>query len=200
MGRPRSYSEDQVLEAAKDVFWQKGYEGAAIPDLEAKTGLNRSSLYLAFGTKRALFDEALASYLSGFCDPRFAGMERGGAGLDDAEAFFAGLAALFRKNPRKARRGCLMVNTMAELGSRDSAATIAGAAFRDRLRRAFTNALQGAASAGEVDADTIPTRARLLATGTIGIWLSARIDAIDAAETCDAIVDDIRSWRVIPCP
>jgi AcrR family transcriptional regulator len=195
MGRPRSYSEDQVVEAAKHVFWEKGYDGAGIADLEAETGLNRSSLYLAFGTKRGLFDEALGAYLSSFCDPRLSGMEADAAGLDDAEAFFAGLAAFFRNDPRRTRRGCLMVNTIAELASRDTAAMTASRAFRDRLREAFTHCLRGAAAAGEVDADTIPPRARVLAAGTLGVWLSARMDPIDAAELCDAIAHEIDSWR-----
>jgi TetR/AcrR family transcriptional regulator, transcriptional repressor for nem operon len=195
MGRPRSYSEDQVVEAAKHVFWEKGYDGAAIADLEAETGLNRSSLYLAFGTKRGLFDEALGAYLSDFCDPRLSGMEAEAAGLDDVEGFFAGLAAFFRKDPRRTRRGCLMVNTIAELASRDAAAMTASRAFRDRLRSAFTHALHGAAAEGEVGIETIPLRVHVLAAATLGVWLSVRMDPLDAAQICDALVHEIGSWR-----
>src|SRR6185312_14988139 len=69
MARTRAYDQGTVVVAAKQMFWQRGLEGTAIGDLEAATGLSRSSLYLAFGTKRALFDAALANYFDTFIDP-----------------------------------------------------------------------------------------------------------------------------------
>ena len=45
-----------------EVFWQKGYEGASLPDLTEAMGINRPSLYAAFGNKEALFRKALDSY------------------------------------------------------------------------------------------------------------------------------------------
>ena len=60
MGRPRAYDQDTVVIAAKETFWQRGLEWTAVSDLEGATGLSRSSLYLAFETKRGLFDAALA--------------------------------------------------------------------------------------------------------------------------------------------
>jgi len=63
MGRTRTFDEDAVVRAARDVFWQHGYAEASVPDLEAATGLGRSSLYHSFGSKRELFDAAIESYL-----------------------------------------------------------------------------------------------------------------------------------------
>ena len=48
-----------------EVFWQKGYEGASLPDLTEAMGINRPSLYAAFGNKEALFRKALDSYTDG---------------------------------------------------------------------------------------------------------------------------------------
>lgn len=65
MGRPREFDIDEALDRALEVFWRKGYEGATIPDLTGAMGINRPSLYAAFGNKEELFKKALDRYVSG---------------------------------------------------------------------------------------------------------------------------------------
>jgi len=65
MGRPRSFDIDSALNRALSVFWRKGYEGASLSDLTKAVGVNRPSLYAAFGDKEALFRKALDRYLHG---------------------------------------------------------------------------------------------------------------------------------------
>ncbi len=65
VGRPRAFDIDEALDRALKVFWQKGYEGASLPDLTRAMGINRPSLYAAFGNKEALFRKAIDRYLSG---------------------------------------------------------------------------------------------------------------------------------------
>jgi len=65
MGRPRSFDIDRALDRALVVFWRKGYEGASLSDLTKAVGVNRPSLYAAFGDKEALFRKALDRYLKG---------------------------------------------------------------------------------------------------------------------------------------
>jgi TetR/AcrR family transcriptional repressor of nem operon len=190
MPRPRSFDSDQVVEAAKGVFWTNGYQGTAIEDLEKVTGLNRSSLYGAFGSKQALFERALGVYLDSFIEPRLAAMQRTGAGVADVEGFFADLAELFRRNEGTARRGCLMVNSIAEFEGRSPQLDDRASTFRDRLHHAFTNALTH-----ETDPVYVNQRARLLTATILGIWLAVRIDPADAAHTCDAVTGQVRSWR-----
>lgn len=62
-GRPRSFDRDAALEAAMDVFWQKGYESASISDLTGAMGVNPPSLYAAFGDKEKLFLACVERYL-----------------------------------------------------------------------------------------------------------------------------------------
>ena len=65
MGRPLGFAENEALEAAIRVFWQKGYEGATLADLTEAMGINRSSMYATFGDKQALFRLAIARYAEG---------------------------------------------------------------------------------------------------------------------------------------
>lgn len=58
-GRPRSFDPDEVLDKARAVFWNLGYAATSLDDLAAATGLNRPSLYAAFGDKHALYLAAL---------------------------------------------------------------------------------------------------------------------------------------------
>ena len=70
MGRNRTFDTQEAVRAARSVFWSNGFGGASLPDLEQATGLNRSSLYHAFGSKRGLFDAAVDSYLEEVIRPR----------------------------------------------------------------------------------------------------------------------------------
>ena len=62
VGRPREFDEERVLEAAMNAFWNKGYEATSLAELCRVTGLNKGSLYQAFGDKHQLFMRALHHY------------------------------------------------------------------------------------------------------------------------------------------
>jgi AcrR family transcriptional regulator len=64
-GRPREFDADEVLDRALEVFWRKGYEGASLSELTEAMGINRPSLYAAFGNKEELFRKALDRYADG---------------------------------------------------------------------------------------------------------------------------------------
>lgn len=61
-GRPRAFDRDQALNTAMDLFWRHGFEGTSTAQLTAAIGIAPPSLYAAFGSKEALFREALALY------------------------------------------------------------------------------------------------------------------------------------------
>ena len=64
-GRPRCFDLDKALDAAMQVFWRNGYEGASLSDLTEAMGINRPSLYAAFGDKETLFRKVLDRYAEG---------------------------------------------------------------------------------------------------------------------------------------
>ncbi len=63
-GRPRTFDIDDAVEKAMHLFWKKGYHGTTIPDLSDALGINRPSLYAAFGDKEGLFRASLDRYRS----------------------------------------------------------------------------------------------------------------------------------------
>ncbi|HEX9235860.1 MAG TPA: TetR/AcrR family transcriptional regulator [Actinomycetota bacterium] len=199
MPRPQTYQRDDVVESAKRAFWARGFDGTAITDLEEATGLSRSSIYAGFGTKRGLFDVALDQYSESFIIPLLSPMEREGAGSNEIAAFFLNVKGVLLRDPVSGQRGCLMVNSVAEMAGRQNGDTESrGVAYRDRLRGAFWNALKGTASSGEIEPSAVGQWAALLGAATFGVWLTARLDPVDAAGVCDQIVAEVRSWRSGP--
>lgn len=65
VGRPRAFDAEKALDRALKVFWRKGFEGTSLPDLTKAMGINRPSLYAAFGNKEALFRRAIDRYIEG---------------------------------------------------------------------------------------------------------------------------------------
>ena len=61
-GRPRNFDREQALDAALAVFWRDGYLGASLSALTEAMGINKPSLYAAFGNKADLYIEALDQY------------------------------------------------------------------------------------------------------------------------------------------
>jgi AcrR family transcriptional regulator len=141
MGRPREFDVDEALDRALEVFWRHGFEGATIPDLTAAMGINRPSLYAAFGCKEELFRKALARYAAG---P--AGFVREALARPTArqvvEQLLRGTIAMLT-DPRHPR-GCLMVQGALTCGAEADAArqTLADqrAAGETALRQRFEQA------------------------------------------------------------
>lgn len=65
-GRQRNFDKQQALEQAMRVFWQKGFVGASLMDLTESMGINKPSMYAAFGNKEQLFIQATENYMDNY--------------------------------------------------------------------------------------------------------------------------------------
>src|SRR5215469_17471674 len=110
-GRPRSFDEGVVLEKAREVFWNLGYSAASLDDLAAATGLNRPSLYAAFGDKHALYMAALARTREGAVAAMRAMLGRGGITLREALGDLLAAAIGSYVVGDVGQRGCFIVGT-----------------------------------------------------------------------------------------
>jgi TetR/AcrR family transcriptional repressor of nem operon len=191
VGRRRQFDDMTVVRAARDVFWERGYAATSLADLEAATGLNRSSIYQTYGSKRGLFDRALKSYCDEVVWPLVEPLEADGAGRDDLVNYFLALGRHLRRSPRSAAaRGCMIANTGAELNVLDSDATQVVHEFRQRVRAAIFHALAGMA-------DCVQNRdgkADILTAAQFGLMIDARVDPIAAAQVAETIAADVKSW------
>lgn len=61
-GRPRAYDPQTALRQALGVFWNTGYSAASLDSIASAAGMNRPSLYAAFGDKHAIYIKALDQY------------------------------------------------------------------------------------------------------------------------------------------
>lgn len=193
-GRPRAFDEDAVLDALMELFAEKGYEAASLADIVAAAGLNKSSLYNAFGSKEQLFERALRRYI----DQRELLLEAassGEGGIDDVLAFLdmAQVEALSEDG----RRGCLAVNSTAELGFvNDGMADLSGE-YRAMMRGYIGRPLERAAGAGEIDPDLVGVYAETILSYLLTAMLSARGGAAEheMRDHFDALRHLVRSWR-----
>lgn len=107
MGRTATFDRADAVRAARSVFWSRGYEATAIPDLERATGLKRSSLYHAFGSKKGLFDEVVENYLAEKVRPLLACITDEGATPGALADYFAALSQSVRT--ADSHPGCLLI-------------------------------------------------------------------------------------------
>jgi AcrR family transcriptional regulator len=170
-GRPRAFDVDCALDAALRVFWLQGYEGTSLADLTAAMGINRPSLYAAFGNKEALFRRVLDYYVRRAATVRDEALRQPTARAA-VEFYFHALVDSMGdcRNPR----GCLMVQSALACGEQGALVkqeliarrTAASAAWRQRFERAKKE--------GDLTPDSDPAAlARYLSAVTAGMSVEA---------------------------
>ncbi len=109
----KTFDIDEATDRATEVFWKKGYEATSMADLTSAMGINKGSLYNAFGSKKELFDRALARYDKQRRAKKIAKLRTMEDPVGAIYAFFDGLVDEARKEP--GNLGCFVVNTAQEL-------------------------------------------------------------------------------------
>ncbi|WP_426955110.1 TetR/AcrR family transcriptional regulator [Muricoccus radiodurans] len=92
-GRPRGFDRDAALDAAMHLFWRKGFSATSVADLCAAMGIASPSLYAAFGSKEALYAEAIARYGDLYGPLIWTPMEQGETARASIEGFLMASAA-----------------------------------------------------------------------------------------------------------
>jgi AcrR family transcriptional regulator len=171
LGRPRSFDIDGALDRALQIFWRKGYEGASLSELTKAVGVNRPSLYAAFGDKEALFRKAFDRYLNGPAAYTQEALKEPTARAV-IERLLRGAADLntARRNPG----GCLTVQGALACGAAGDSIRQELAAYRAAGEAALCRRFQHAKSEGDLPATMNPTDlARYVATIIFGMAVQA---------------------------
>lgn len=167
MARPREFDTEDALARALDVYWERGYSDATMPELLDGMGLSRGSLYKAFKDKKSLYllvltiydEQTVSDAIVLLTEPQLDGRDR-------ILALFDSIASTVEAGDR---RGCLLCSAVAGPASYDADIATLAARSLARLRRAFQAALE----ASEIDSDAEPL-AQFLVTQYIGLRILSR--------------------------
>ncbi|WP_109676007.1 TetR/AcrR family transcriptional regulator [Dyadobacter jejuensis] len=170
MARSKQYNEQEVIEKATALFWEKGYEGTSVRMLEKEMGINQFSIYASFGNKRGLFLECIQCYkkrLKGIIST----LEASKDGLGGIKQYFYDFVAFSKENGIK--KGCLVSNTVNELGPDSDAQLMQElmkfsgeihTLFRDKLKQDPTK-----------DMETIERQGHYLLGSMLGLSLVSKV-------------------------
>jgi TetR/AcrR family transcriptional repressor of nem operon len=148
MGRPAEFDRDRVLDAAMQLFWQKGYEATSLADLLNTMSLSKSSLYQTFGSKHELFDACLSRYRDMLVTDMQTALDNAGSARQFIEQIFYGVAAETKSSAT--RRGCLVMNTASEFAQRDPIVSRRVAASTRAFGKVFSSAVRQAQHEGDI--------------------------------------------------
>lgn len=165
-GRPRGFDPDRALNAAQASFWQGGYAATSLDALAEATGLNRPSLYAAFGDKRALYLAALEKSVEESVSSLTAALAARPR-LREALTLVYDSAIRIYLAGEAGPRGCFIIGTAVVEALGDDAVRRTLAQALSRMDGAFEARFAAARQAGELPADADPAGLALLASAVL---------------------------------
>ena len=176
-GRVRQFDADEALDRALEVFWARGYEGATLEELTAAMGVNRPSLYAAFGNKEQLFRKALDRYQAGPQSFVAEALKKPTARAV-AEALFSGFVRMQRD--RSQSRGCMVFSGALACGEAAEPVRRELARLRQATVAALRERFERAAREGDLPGRTdCASLARYVATVLSGLAVQAASGATE---------------------
>jgi AcrR family transcriptional regulator len=192
-GRPAGFDRSEALERAMEVFWKQGFEGTTLEDLQtAMGGISPPSFYHAFGSKEALFREAVDLYVATIGGPSVQALEEGRTAREGLEAMLRKTAE-FLSRPGKPH-GCLLV-----LGATNCAPANKGAqeyvlGFRRKAPEVIRRRLKRAVADGELSSNLdVAAVAAFYATVLHGLGVRAG-DGAPRAALIAAVDGAMAAW------
>ena len=172
MARPREFDRHEALSAAVETFWAHGFEGAGMEGLTAAMGIGRQSIYGAFGSKKALYLEALQAYNAGNVAALVSALRK-------ARSPLAGLRIVLltpiELSDVERAKGCFGINALCEFGQSDADVTAALSVSGRILQAALVDLVREAQAKGEIGPEIDPgVAAGLIQTLLAGVKVAAR--------------------------
>lgn len=172
-GRPRAFDRSVALERATDLFARLGYEGASIAELTTAMGITPQSLYAAFGSKEALYREALDQFAQGAGSATARILNQESDVLVAFSAMFAEAASRFAAGDSP--RGCMVASGALACADEHRGIVEHLAGLRARSLAVFEARLGRGVADGQLSTDTdMPSLARFLGAALQGMSVQAR--------------------------
>ena len=173
MARHKEFDQDEALRKAMEVFWTRGYQATSMQNLVEHMGINRQSLYDTFGDKHSLFLKALDRYHEFETRKLLEFIDRPGSVKKAFRQLFAAVIEGMFTNDQQ--RGCMMNNSMSELGARCQATAEKTIQNMRSIEDAFYRALLRGKKEGELKLVRDPrAMARFLFNNFQGLVLTAK--------------------------
>ena len=150
MVRPREFQEDKALEKAMLLFWEKGYEATSLSDLTTSMGIQKPSIYAAFGDKKDLFEAALRKYIQEHATFFRRHLQSGSSVKEAIHTLFQEIVAQAYQEDRN--RGCFCINTMVELAPHEPRFEVLTREHQLYLTVIFQETIERGKKAGELQA------------------------------------------------
>lgn len=166
-GRPRAYDPQTALRRTVEAFWSTGYSGTSLAEIAVATGMNRPSLYAAFGDKHALYLKALAHYWQLSFLTMHGALADTDRALDEAlmRVYDEQLSIYFSGDGRP--RGCFAIGTATTEAVEDPEIRSALADGLRTLDADFEARLRMACETGELKGDADPAALAVVASATL---------------------------------
>ncbi len=173
MARPREFDEAQALVAALHCFWSRGYEATSVRDLTQAMGITATSLYNAFGDKRALFALVLDHYIRhGFCEISVR-LEQQLPPREAVMTFFNEIVERSLGDPE--HKGCFIVNAALEMAPHDLQFRALLAQVQEGMESFFLRCIRAGQAQGSIAASrSADDLARLCLGVLMGLRVLAR--------------------------
>lgn len=149
-GRPREFNKPEVLDAAMNVFWLKGYEACSTEDLCSSTGLGRGSLYNTFGSKHELYEQTLQRYHEHWIQVQTAILEQPGPVKERLRGL---LEWAVEKDFEDSSNGCFLINATMERGRTDSIVEVWSNRHVECLESVLNRVIEKGIESGEITSD-----------------------------------------------
>jgi AcrR family transcriptional regulator len=166
-GRPRAYDPTTALQQALGVFWNTGYSGASLDSIATAAGMNRPSLYAAFGDKHALYIKALDMYWESAAAAMHQALADPDLPLADAlMQFYEGQLSIYFSGDSQAR-GCFAIGTATTEAVEDVEIREALSVLISKLDVDLEARLRAAVDSGELSGEVDPVALAALASAML---------------------------------
>lgn len=164
-GRPKIFDEQQVIDKAVEIFWNKGYEAATADELLASMGIGKGSFYLSFkGGKKELYEKSLIQFFDNYYKNLKSDITMSDDPIAFIKNFFLDSADV---SEIKQAQGCYIGNGLIEMSTKDGHTKEIASRLLKRMEGIFTEAIEEAQNANKLKTTEKP---EVLGRYLLNLW------------------------------